>query len=275
MAPAVAPSQLGIVMTAKFTVRSEVDFIALAPVVLGFHPTHSLVMMSVDSFSARLDLPDDESDFDLVVRALLDPSKRNGVGRVAFVVFDDGDYDALLHTLVDTFTNENIQVLTALQADKDTYRKLDGDWMPLDIASHHLVLEAQYQDATPKFRSRDELAEWVRPRGEAWTIEASEAVERLRADGLDSLISSFTRENAKEAVALWTVVMRGCQPDSELARTVALVLAFAGWLSGDGAMAWVALDLADESSTWHELLTLALQQGINPERWSEMLGAIQ
>lgn len=254
-------------MTARFTVKSEVDFIALAPVVLGFQPTHSLVMLTVDSFHARIDVPDADSINDCV-DALLSPTLKHKVGRVAFVLFDDGDNEALKTALMDQFTASDIQVLAALEVRDGCYRRFNGDWQPLDIASHHMSLEAQYLDVAPKHHSRAELVSYIKPVGEAWPADVAVSVELLHRVGVDGILMSLTRERVKEQAELWTKALRGCD-DPELVSDIAIVLAFAAWLSGDGAKAWVALDLADKSSTWHRLLTAALEQAIPPSSWFE------
>lgn len=50
----------------------------------------------------------------------------------------------------------------------------------------------------------------------------------------------MTRESASSHVAFWTDLTRRA-PD-EVRAAPASLLAFAGWLSGHGALAWCALD---------------------------------
>ena len=80
-------------MTTTLTARRPEDLLAAVPVVLGFRPQDSLVMLTFDaprSFHARVDLPPpaelDDSVSDLV-DALLEPCLAQGVGRVAFVFY--------------------------------------------------------------------------------------------------------------------------------------------------------------------------------------------
>ena len=73
-------------------VRTPEDLVALAPLVLGFVPQRSAVLISLGTaggMHARVDLPPDPDDADDVVQALLRPALRNQVGEVVVLVYDD------------------------------------------------------------------------------------------------------------------------------------------------------------------------------------------
>ena len=92
-------------MTTTLTARGPEDLLAAVPVVLGFRPADSVVMLTFDArrtFHARVDLPppddldddpdddpDNDPDNDLAAlsAALRDPCVVHGVGRAAFVVY--------------------------------------------------------------------------------------------------------------------------------------------------------------------------------------------
>jgi len=80
-----------------FRVRCPDDLIALAPVVIGFHPTDSVVMLASDGhrpFHARVDLPPRSAplgDVADLARSLLEPALRNGIRGLAFVFFSDDE----------------------------------------------------------------------------------------------------------------------------------------------------------------------------------------
>jgi hypothetical protein len=260
-------------MNAKFTVREPVDFIALAPVVLGFQPTHSLVMMTIDSFHARIDVPD-HSDVMTAVSALLEPAKKHNVNRVAFIIFDEGDHPALRMALKAEFSRQHIEILAALHVVDGAYREFFGEWKPLDLSDHPLTLEAMFQDRAPQHASRDDLKEYVKPCGADVSDEVTRAVATLALVGISDVVIGIKRETARESVKLWTEALRGCESGAEAVSDVAVVLAFSAWLSGDGALAWVALDQAASSSNWHMLLTETLMQAISPEKWDEMIADV-
>ncbi len=74
------------------TAKSPEDVLAMVPVVLGFTPTDSLVMLTfgaANPFHARVDLPDRPRDVRHVVASLLEPAARHGVSRVLLVGYAD------------------------------------------------------------------------------------------------------------------------------------------------------------------------------------------
>ncbi|HEX4686462.1 MAG TPA: DUF4192 domain-containing protein [Nocardioides sp.] len=120
-------------MTTTLTARGPEDLLAAVPVVLGFHPEDSLVMLTFGaarSFHARLDLPpsaDDEAVAD-AVEALLGPSLKHEVDHVAFVVYSGHAALAarLAVGLVPAFVAEGIGVIDVLRAHR-------GGWCSVPI----------------------------------------------------------------------------------------------------------------------------------------------
>ena len=82
-------------MTTTLTARRPEDLLAAVPVVLGFRPHDSLVMLTFDAartFHARVDLPpsaEAEAALPELVDALVSPCLTHRVGRVAFVSYSD------------------------------------------------------------------------------------------------------------------------------------------------------------------------------------------
>jgi hypothetical protein len=248
-----------------FRIRNDVDFIALAPIVLGFQPTHSLVMMTANSFHARVDLPS-EDDVNECLDALVQPAIKHKVSGVAFLIFGEGEYDKLRAEIITSFIVAGIPILTALQVGDGKYRSFAGEWQPLDLSDHPLVLEAQYLDLTPKHMSRQELVDHIKPVGEDASDDVLEAIEKLKEEGIEATVMRLSREHSRAQAALWTEAFRSCQP-GEFAQDVAVVLAFASWINGDGARAWVALDQGNPLSGWHRLVRDALEQAVDPAKW--------
>jgi hypothetical protein len=111
------------------TARAPEDLLAAVPVVLGFRPEQSLVMLTFDArrtFHARVDLPTpseiDEAVPDLA-EVLLSACRTHGVGRVAFVIY--GDDPAIAETvaagLVPVFEAGGVGVLEVLRADAGSW----------------------------------------------------------------------------------------------------------------------------------------------------------
>jgi hypothetical protein len=120
-------------MTTTLTARGPEDLLAAVPVVLGFHPDDSLVMLTFGAartFHARLDLPPPEDPVAMAeaVEALLGPSRRHRVDHVAFVVYSaDGALAAgLAAALVPAFVADGIGVV-------DVLRVHDGAWCSVPI----------------------------------------------------------------------------------------------------------------------------------------------
>ena len=122
-------------MPTTLTARGPEDLLAAVPVVLGFHPADSLVMLTFRAeraFHARLDLPDspDGEAIGEAVDALLAPCRSHEVGHVAFVVYTDdrGLAAAVAAALVPAFVADGIGVVDVLRAD-------GGCWCSVPIRS--------------------------------------------------------------------------------------------------------------------------------------------
>ncbi len=83
----------------------------------------------------------------------------------------------------------------------------------------------------------------------------------------DQLWHAMTRGNAVSHVALWTDMTKRA-PD-EVRTAAATLLAFGSWLSGDGAMAWCALDQVPEGKPYAlaNLVAAAIESGMHPREW--------
>ena len=112
-------------MTTTLTARGPEDLLAAVPVLLGFQPEDSLVMLTFGAertFHARLDLPEaiDDASLEEVVETLLAPCRTHGVDHVAFVVYsaDRGMAAALAAALVPAFVTDGVGVVDVLRADR-------------------------------------------------------------------------------------------------------------------------------------------------------------
>ena len=158
-------------MTTTLTARGPADLLAAVPVVLGFHPRDSLVMLTFDavhSFHARVDLPPpDEVTESLpeLVDALLAPALRQRVGRVVFVSYSaDAHLSALVAAaLSPAFVGAGIDVIAVLRAHEGTWclvpphpGSTETSPAPYDDASHPFAAQAVFEGVVTH-ASRDAL----------------------------------------------------------------------------------------------------------------------
>jgi hypothetical protein len=83
--------------------------------------------------------------------------------------------------------------------------------------------------------------------------------------------AEINRENARLHVDLWRDVVR--RVPAEVRHAPATLLGFAAWLSGNGALAWCAVDVARESSPGYSLARLlaeVLTAGMPPSSWQPL-----
>jgi hypothetical protein len=122
---------------------------------------------------------------------------------------------------------------------------------------------------------------WVRHRVRRWVTER----ERLDAHDTARLAvataasvevrdvawAEIRREDACVHVDLWRDVVR--RVPAEVRHAPATLLGFAAWLSGNGALAWCAVDVARRSSPDYSLARLladVLTQGMPPSSWQPL-----
>jgi hypothetical protein len=312
-----------------FRIRSEADVLALVPFTFGFHPEDSLVMITLDTtgrpFQARVDLPEDPADLEVVVEQLVLPAVRNRAHRAVLVGYTDDHALAELATglLAATLEAAGVEVLLSLRADGDRWFRLDGDGadpdgVPYDVRSHELSSRAVLEGRVT-YRNREELADSLAvhdpeeveevlerhrslrplptrdvgpgfPSGPAaevaWLVgrlrtacaedtpPSTELVARLlrgvaRLDVRDALWCEITRDSAAAHVRVWRDVVR--RSPEELVAPAAGLLAFAAWLSGDGALAWCAVErslCADPDHSLARLVAQALERAVPPSAWT-------
>jgi hypothetical protein len=263
------------------TVRTPEDVLAAVPVVLGFEPRSSVVMLTfggAETFHARADLPPPE-EADDAVDSLLEPARRHRVERVVFVVYaDDGPAArTLVRRLRRAFVRAGIAVLEVL-------RVHDGRWfapgqaevprhgVPYDVTSHRFRAQAVL-DGIVVQRSRAEVAALLRPLPEAvgrvaWALrravpsppgEIADLVDLRLGSGhpseveLAGLLLGLCEAEGRDAAL--AAMSRDNATDhvrlwtdavqrapTELVAAPAALLGVAAWLAGQGALAWCAVD---------------------------------
>lgn len=303
----------------RFVARGPEDVLALVPVVLGFVPSDSVVMLTFgaqQAFHARVDMPEDPDSTPALVEALVAPAVRHRVRRVVLVVYSaDGRAGArVARSLARAFGRAGIEVAEALRADGERWFAVLGgrggvpEWgVPYDVSAHPFLARAVVEGLVTH-ASRDELAHtlagdperiaaveaasgglaelrpssvadgsWVRQLVsrcvETGEVPGDAEVARLLHAVLDLRVRDagwcvMRREVAADHVRFWTDIVRRA-PLPLLAAPAAL-LGFAAWLSGNGALAWCALDRCAESDPDYSLADLlgqALTNAVPPSTW--------
>ena len=310
--------------TTTLTARSPEDLLALVPIVLGFVPRESVVMLTFGAqrtFHARVDLPVREAEVAEVVQALLEPARRHLVRRVVFVLYAADAHAArtVARPLVRAFEEADVEVIDVLRADGDRWFTVLGRrrGVPLcgvayDVSAHPFAAEAVL-DGRVTHASREELADTLRADPDRVAAVAAALAARSARDpdggtggepaswcgpdtwwrttrpaapppvtptspgswsGMrDPLVRDaawmvMTRDTAREQVGLWTDVVR--RSPLEVLAAPAALLGFAAWLSGQGALAWCAIDRCRESDPDYGLAGLLaemLVHAVPPSAW--------
>jgi hypothetical protein len=250
----------------RLTARTPEDVLALVPVVLGFEPERSVVMLTFggrDTFHGRLDLPPpgaDEATIDAGVRMLLDPARHHRVHRVLFVVYGDDDTTSrrTVRALRRSFTCAGIEVVEVL-------RTQHGRWFAPGAPRHGVP----YRVDDHRFRAQAVL-DGIVIHGSRADIELSlrpvaDLVDRTR----DALATAGVA-SADEVADLVAMRLRtGRFTDGELAR---VLLATTGAAGGPGRDAcWTGLG-RDQAESAVRLWTDAVQR--SPEELVDAPAAV-
>ena len=140
--------------TPTFVARSSSDLIALVPVVLGFHPEDSVVLLTFGppgtAFHARIDLPVELSEQDEVAGVLVEAVVANRVRRAA-VVRDTDDIlvaESQARSIVVRLLGAGVEVV-------DVVRVEDGRWFavpedgtpgtPYDLETHPFTAQHVFE----------------------------------------------------------------------------------------------------------------------------------
>lgn len=195
--------------TTRLNARSPEDLLAAVPLILGFHPEESVVMLTFGgekgSFHARVDLPG-PGECDELVDVLLRPALANRTERVLFL-FYSGDVDAAFaaaRALVAAFTEAGLGVV-------DLIRVSRGRWSPMaagpehegfayDVSAHPFTVQGVYDGAVTQ-PTRLALAESL--------VGPTEGVARVEAEIPARLLRVPDVQPAAEARWVHEVVDRG------------------------------------------------------------------
>lgn len=153
----------------SFTLKSPADVVAVAPVVLGFMPEESIVMLTFGSgtpFHVRVDLPPDEGELQAIVDALLVPCLSHGVNQIVFTAFtaDAALADAYHVRARRTFEDAGITVLDTLHAHAGIVTSApSGASMAYDVTTSAVTATAAVEHGKAPFASRAEMVASLDP----------------------------------------------------------------------------------------------------------------
>lgn len=223
------------------TVRTPSDLLACVPLLLGFVPEESAVVISLPPGAGphvRVDLGEPD-DLPRLALSLVEPTLRHGVRRVALVVFTALDRaPSIARLLGESFAEAGMEVVALVAADGSRSMTLtpgheDERSTPYDSLSHPFVAEAVLRGQVV-LGSREELRDQLSPEVEAVArvagLIAAEVGDGSRPAAVRRSVRWVTRCLAEHARA-------GSLPsDQEIA---SLVLSLESTPCRDAAWAWV------------------------------------
>ena len=248
-------------MTTTLTASGPEDLLAAVPVVLGFRPEESLVMLTFGArrtFHARVDLPPpgevDEAVPELR-EMLLRPCLAHGVSRVAFVVYGDDAAVAaeVAAGLVPPFEAAGVGVIAVLRAHEGWWWRVPAVLgepaagpAPYDDESHPFAAQAVFAGRVTR-PSREALRHTVAP-----VVEQRARMERL----VEALPDPGPGDRGRVLALVGQCVRDRYDPDDEEA---ALIVRAATRVEiRDAALQVVTRDTAAEHlRVWSHLLRCA------------------
>jgi Domain of unknown function (DUF4192) len=305
-----APLGTVVVMTTTparrvLTFRTPEDVLAAVPVLLGFEPADSVVMLTFggrETFHARIDLPPPRH-LEQAVDLLLEPAVAHGVAQVLLVVYSGRKRlaERLVRRLGEAFAGAGIRVVSTLRADGSQWFLPDCPGVPYDVGTHPFRVQSVVEGQVVT-GSRDDLAARLEPTAGVAPVQEAcasvppydvtevavcvwRALERGRFDdeelagvlqGMrdaavrDAAWGSMSRDDAAAHVALWTDAVQ--RSPAELVGAPAAVLGLAAWLAGTGALAWCAVDrcvASDPDNSLAGLVGQLLSRAVPPSSWAD------
>ena len=286
-------------MTTKLSIARPEDVLAAVPVLLGFQPEKSIVMLTFGGehqVHGRIDLPPPDEVEDCLDSLLL-PAVRHQVRGVLLVLYDSGPRFGvkLARRLAERLAECEIDLIGCLRVqdgrwfDPLGFHGVSEDGVPFDVGAHPFRAQAVYDGHLVR-RSRTELAASIAavPEAVAETEAALGQASSMKIYEVGRLVDDAVAGTVLTAAQIASLLLALRDPQRrdaawggmtrEEARAhvrlwtdvvrrspddhvahPAAVLAFAAWLGGDGALAWCALDRCFASERHHGLGVLVAQ----------------
>lgn len=192
--------------TSTFVAHSATDLVAIVPVVLGFHPDDSVVVLTFGgpgaAFHARVDLPLGVAEQEEVADLLVGAVAANRVERVAVLLYTD-DVEAA-HSqatlLLGRMLDRGVEVIELLRVDDGRWHVLPDDGSPgtpYDLEGHRFTAQGVY-DGQVVHRDRAELADTLVGTDDEDAVEVALAATRFA-----ELVSSTAETGVLRTEARW------------------------------------------------------------------------
>ena len=173
--------------TSRYVARSSVDLVAIVPVVLGFHPRDSVVLLTFGApgaaFHARVDLPIAMDEQEEVAELLVGAAVANRVERAAVLVYtDDAEVGhAQSSLLLGRLLEREVEVIDVLRVDDGRWFVFPEDGSPgtsYDLAGHPFTAQGVFEGHVVH-RDRAELADTLVGTDEDDAVEVALAATRF------------------------------------------------------------------------------------------------
>lgn len=230
-----------------FTARTPVDLLALVPIVIGFHPEDSVVVLTFGeprrtagppqgSFQARMDLPVNEHEQRAVAATIRRVLDQNAVTTAALVVYSDDAGAALgfADLLVPDLLDDGVTVVDVLRADGERYYSVadPGDpGTPYDLDVHPMTAAGVLQGRVVH-ENRQALADTLIGTDEEDRIAVADAADQFVAGLLDAGRHADLLTDVFAAEARWVLdtLARLCaervHPSAAVAGRLLVLLSF-------------------------------------------------
>jgi len=189
-------------MTSTLTIRTAKDALDLVPIVLGFDPADSIVMLTfggTDIFHARVDLPSTADDRIDMARALVDPCVRHKVQHVILAFYSEPNdlltrVDPAFRVLRKKLQREGVKVIGVLHQTRGVaceYDPFTDEWGEYtEVTASEAATRARVELGIAPLPSKDALRETLicslsEEECEAFTTKVAQWREHLDAVDVD------------------------------------------------------------------------------------------
>jgi hypothetical protein len=196
--------------TSTFVARSATDLVAIVPVVLGFHPHDSVVVLTFGglhrdqgaAFHARVDLPLALAEQEEVADLLMGAVGANRVERVAVILYTDDVEVAHSQAtlLLGRLLEQGVEVIEVLRVDDGRWHVFPEDGSPgtaYDLEGHPFTAQGVY-DGQVVHRDRAELADTLVGTDDEDAVEVALAATRFA-----ELVASTAETGVLRTEARW------------------------------------------------------------------------
>ncbi|MFS3130661.1 DUF4192 domain-containing protein [Nocardioides sp. Bht2] len=293
------PRRKQVTMT-TIALHNPSETVALVSRMLGFHPTESLVILTLGSGGpcARIDLPHEGRD---VLEAVMELWKafRQYPGEVLVIAYtEDADAADVVVQALMVALGTTSPVRVALRVTGDEWYDMTG-WangriestdpsvFPAKYANVEPLPTRKHLDATLKPVGRAARVKEIQTDGLARVLAVAEVIamidrylsdETLPSDNetadllltltskrqaMNAAQSKISQSTADEMTKFWTYVLQSAYVSDEAAG----LLALASWVAGNGALSWCALDRVKNYTRLADYVKAVLEEPRNPSAW--------